>query len=123
MLRARDVVSPGLVAGLGPGMRALPVRLADDAAAALVRAGDSVDVLVSYGGDTGSGATSAVVAADVRVLVAPATGAGGSASLLGGTAPSTSGGALLVLAATEAQALELARAGAAGRLSVALLPG
>ena len=121
-VRARDVVSPGLVAGLGSGMRALPVRLADDAAASLVRAGDSVDVLASYGGDGTSSASAVVVASDVRVLVAPAAPGGGSASLLGGSSASTSGGSVLVLATTQAQALDLARAVAGGRLSVALRP-
>jgi Flp pilus assembly protein CpaB len=122
-VRARDVVSPGLVSGLGPGMRALPVRLADDAAAGLVRAGDSVDVLASYGGDGTASASAVVVASDVHVLVAPAPTGSGSGSLLGGSSAATSGGAVLVLAATQAQALDLARAVAAGRLSVALRPG
>lgn len=125
-LRGRDLVSPGLVAGLGPGMRATPVRLADDAAAALVRAGDSVDVLVAYAGDAGGAAGASVVAGDVQVLVAPAPAAAGSTSLLSGTASgssATGSGALLVLATTPAQALELARAAAVGRLSVVLRAG
>lgn len=121
-VRVRDVVSPGLVSGLGPGMRATPVRLADEGAAALVRAGDSVDVLASYGSDTGSGATSVVVAADVRVLVAPAAAGAASSALLGTAPASSSGGALLVLATSPSQALDLARASAGGRLSVALRP-
>ena len=122
VLRARDVVSPGLVAGLGPGMRATPVRLADDGAASLVRAGDSVDVLAAYAGDGTAGAAASVVASGVRVLVAPAPATGGSTSLLGGAPASTVSGAVLVLATTPAQALDLARAGAGARLSVALRP-
>lgn len=121
-LRSRDVVSPGLVSGLGPGMRATPVRLADEGAADLVRAGDNVDVLASFGSDTGSGATATVVASAVRVLVAPAGSGSTSTSLLGGAPVSSTGGALLVLATTQGQALDLARAAAGGRLSVALRP-
>ena len=122
VLRARDVVSPGLVAGLGLGMRATPVRLADDGATSLVRAGDTVDVLAAYGGDSAAGASAAVVASGVRVLVAPAPASGGSASLLGGAPASAASGAVLVLATTPAQALDLARASAGARLSVALRP-
>jgi pilus assembly protein CpaB len=122
VLRARDVVSPGLVAGLGPGMRATPVRLADEAAASLVRAGDTVDVLAAYGGDGAAAASASVVASGVRVLVAPTPASGASGSLLGGVSASTASGAVLVLATTPTQALDLARASAGARLSVALRP-
>lgn len=41
------VLGPGLLAGQAPGTVAVPVRLGDSAASAIVRAGDRVDVLVS----------------------------------------------------------------------------
>jgi hypothetical protein len=41
------VIGPGLLAGQPPGTVAMPVRLGDPAAGALVRAGDRVDVLVT----------------------------------------------------------------------------
>jgi Flp pilus assembly protein CpaB len=41
------VVGPGLLAGQAPGTVAVPVRLGDPAAGALVQAGDRVDVLAS----------------------------------------------------------------------------
>jgi Flp pilus assembly protein CpaB len=63
-----------------------------------------------------------VVAADVRVLVAPAAAGAASSALLGTAPASSSGGALLVLATSPSQALDLARASAGGRLSVALRP-
>jgi Flp pilus assembly protein CpaB len=58
-VRAGDIVTdarvlgPGLLAGQPPGTVAMPVRLADSAAALLVKAGDRVDVLVSRPGGSG----------------------------------------------------------------------
>jgi pilus assembly protein CpaB len=124
-VRARDIVSPRELAGLGVDLRAVPVRLADDAATALLRPGDLVDVLVASGGDGTSSASAVVVARAVRVLVAGAAAAQGGGLLSGPSSTSLDGstsGSVLVLATTEQQALDLARAAAGGHLSVALRP-
>jgi Flp pilus assembly protein CpaB len=107
------LVGPGLTAGLGPQeSSAVPVRLADAEAAALVRPGDRVDVLgtpVDAAGVAG-GATDAVgVATGVRVL----------AVLRGGKAAD---GVVLVVAATPAAARRLAGAAARHRLTVTVRP-
>lgn len=82
---------------------ATPVRVAEPATAALVRAGDLVDVL-SAAPDGGTAA--ATVAAGVRVLSVPRTG------------DDPGEGALLVVAAGRATAARLAAAAVTGRLSV-----
>lgn len=86
----------------GPEVAA-PVRVAEPATAALVRAGDVVDVLSA---SAEGGATATTVASDVRVLSVP----------LGGDDPGE--GALLVVAATRGTAARLAAAAVTGRLSV-----
>jgi Flp pilus assembly protein CpaB len=95
-----------------PGLVAVGVRIADAGLAALVRAGSVVDVLAAAaddGFDRPVGFASAeVIASGVRVLAVP----GGRRSGLEG--------ALVLVAATEAQAARLAAAG--GRLSIALRP-
>lgn len=104
---------------LGPGsasssprdarLVAVPVRVAEAATAALVQAGDRVDVL-SAAPEGGSAA--AVVASALPVLAVPVLG------------DVTGEGALLVLAADRSTAARLAAAAVTGRLSVAVLaPG
>jgi Flp pilus assembly protein CpaB len=88
------------------GTVAAPVRLADPATAALLHAGDRVDVLATPT-DARGPATAATVAEDLRVLAVPA-GDGGD-------------GALVVLAATPDVAARLAGAAVASRLSVTVL--
>ena len=89
-----------------PGTVAAPVRLADPAAAALLHAGDRVDVLGTPTSGTGSGPAT-VVARDLRVLAVPAA--------------DDAEGALVVLAAAPAVAARLAGAAVATRLSVTVL--
>lgn len=97
-----------------PGLLAVGVRIADAGTAALVRPGSVVDVLaaaVDEGFDRPVGLGRAeVVAGGVRVLAVPR-----------GTAAGLDG-ALILVAATEAQAARLAAAAALGRLSIALHP-
>lgn len=107
------VVGPGLTAGLGPGgTAAVPVRLAEPETAALVRAGDRVDVLGTAVTPDGTGAAPAgdarEIASGVRVL----------AVLRGGP----DGGVVLVVAATAPVARRLAGAAARQRLTVAVRP-
>lgn len=109
---------------LPAGTEAVPVRLTDPGAAALLRAGDRVDVLAARGDPTaglpdspaagpsagiedGAGPGAAVVASGVVVLSVPPV-----RSAVGDQ------GGLVVVAATPAQATALARAAAGSRLSV-----
>jgi Flp pilus assembly protein CpaB len=116
----RAALSVGRV--LPTGTEAVPVRLADPGAAALLRTGDRVDVLVAHGdGATAAdiapadgGAASAAPAADATVVA-------GDLAVLSVPPPLTGTGdqgGLVVVAATADQATALARAAAGGRLSV-----
>lgn len=102
------LVGPGLLDGLGDGVRATPVRIADAGSVALLRAGDRVDVLATRAGSDGPAAT-VPVARDVTVLSVPDDDEAMLAD-----------GALLVLATDSRAAAELAAAGLDGRLSVVL---
>jgi pilus assembly protein CpaB len=82
---------------------AAPLRVAEPATAALVRAGDVVDVLSAA---PEGGASADTVARGLRVLTAPELD------------PTAGEGALLVVAADPATAARLAAAAVTGRLSV-----
>lgn len=98
-----DVRLLGASLATGSTEVAVPVRVAEPATAALVRAGDVVDVLSA----SPEGATTAVVvASSVPVLSVPALG------------DDRGEGALLVLAADRPTAGRLAAAAVTGRLSV-----
>jgi pilus assembly protein CpaB len=106
------LVGPGLTTGLGPQeSAAVPVRLADAEAAALVRPGDRVDVLGAPVDTDGTpGARDAVeVATGVRVL----------AVLRGHDATD---GVVVVVATTAAVARRLAGAATRHRLTVTVQP-
>lgn len=140
------LVGPGLLAGRPPGEVAAPVRIADGEAAALLRAGDRVDVLLASGDDglggpagaSGSGGPGSshdsaatresssaggavprarTVVRRATVLARPSGGSEG-----GGLLPEAdpSSGGLLVLAVKEREAAALAEAAALGPLSVVL---
>lgn len=140
------VLGAGLLRGQPPGTRAVTVRVADAAAAALARPGDRVDVLAAADLATGglplSGNASAEVVLDGALVLAAPAGAPGDASgaasdaaagtdatglgSLTGDGPSgasgvgASGEGLLVLAVDAAQARRLAAAAGSRPLSVAL---
>lgn len=99
------LVGPGL-ADAAPGETVVPVRLPDAGMAALLRAGDEVDLVAT---DPGTGDTT-VVARDVTVLATPTGVPDGPA---GGA-----GGALVVVGASEAEAISLARAALSQYLTV-----
>jgi Flp pilus assembly protein CpaB len=107
------VVGPGLTAGLGPGeSAAVPVRIADPDAAALVRVGDRVDVLgtpVAPDGTQATASETVTVASAVRVL-----------AVLRSRDPAD--GIVLVLATGEAAARTLAGAAVRHRLTVNVRP-
>lgn len=96
------VVGSGLLERATLGTVAVPLRLADPAAATLLRAGDRVDVLSA----TESAPVADVVASGVEVLAVPA-----AVGDLGE-------GGLVVVACTPAAAARLAAAAVTGRLSV-----
>ena len=98
------LVAASLVPRTG-GVVAVPVRLADPGEAALLHAGDRVDVLATP--PTG-GRLAATVGVALRVLAVPPPGPADD-------------GALVVLAAVPAVAAALAGAAASSRLSVTLL--
>jgi pilus assembly protein CpaB len=106
------VVGPGLTAGLDSDETAVPVRIADPDAAALVRTGDRVDVLGTPVAPDGTQATTGqtvTVAAAVRVL-----------AVLRSRDPAD--GVMLVVATGQDAARTLAGATARQRLTVNMRP-
>jgi pilus assembly protein CpaB len=104
------LLSPSLLATLPqPGLVAVPIRVADgSAAAAVVKAGDLVDVLETADPTVGGPRIPTTVATRVQVLSVPGLGDG------------TDGAGLVVLAASPSQAAALAQASAGARLSVTI---
>jgi pilus assembly protein CpaB len=114
-----------------------PVRLSDPGVVTMLRSGDLVDILAanppaggglddSFVMGAGSGATgsASVVAAGIRVItiLSAVTESGG---VLGGAAPSPSGGdgALVLIAASPETAQRLAAAAVTSSLSVIVRAG
>lgn len=103
------IAGADLLSARASGLVAVPVRVADAASAALVTAGDRVDVLAA-GSAPGAAPSARVVAADAEVLAVP-------------TAVQDDGdGALIVVAATPSVAAALAAAAVSSRLSLTLRP-
>lgn len=94
----------------GRGLVAAPVRLADTATAALLHAGDRVDVLAASTSGEQATTSAVTVAANVQVLAVPGVG------------DTDDDGGLVVLATTPATAARLAAAAVGSRLSVTVLP-
>jgi Flp pilus assembly protein CpaB len=119
-----QLLGPGLLTGQPADLLAVPVRLADPAAALLVRRGDRVDVIASARG------VPVVSAAIVLARVAGGSDAqdgwgglgGAAAGGAAGGAAGLSGGAVVVLGVGPTEAGELARAQAEGALAVAVHP-
>jgi pilus assembly protein CpaB len=107
------LVGPALVDSLAPGAVAIPVRVADAAAAALVGPGDHVDVLVAV---EGTAAAQTVVTAATVLARPDATGAGGMLDASGDDGR----GGLVVLGVLREDAGALAGAAALGPLSLTL---
>ncbi|HEU5034324.1 MAG TPA: Flp pilus assembly protein CpaB [Mycobacteriales bacterium] len=105
------LLGPSLLAALpDPGLVAVPVRVADgSAAAALVHAGDVIDVLAAADPAGGGPRHPTTVASGVRVLSVPGTDHSDG-----------SGDGLVVVAASAEQAAALAQASTTARLSLAL---
>ena len=125
-LDSRATRAAAELVGLPKGTAAIPVRLADSGQAALLHAGDTVDLLAAVAADAGAGggAVSSItsggsltpgaprarrIAAGVLVLAVPTPAPG-----------SGSEGGLVLVAASELIALELAGAEVDSRLSVVI---
>ncbi|MET0740750.1 MAG: Flp pilus assembly protein CpaB [Candidatus Nanopelagicales bacterium] len=127
------LVGDGLLAGLGAGMVASALRLADPATAALLRPGDTVDVLAATS-DWLAGSGNASVGDDLAVdteAARPRARIVAEAVTVLATEPSSSGSGLLgpgtsdeaglvVVALSRAQAVELAAAAVGAELSFIL---
>jgi pilus assembly protein CpaB len=141
------VLGSGLLQGLPVGSVAVPVRLTDPASAALVQAGDHVDILASTaatwsaedaGSSSFSPATTKRAVRNALVLSVPGAdglltnGASQSGSGLAGTGGQGTGGSgaagdgalagLLVLAVPASEVDRLAGATAGAQVSVSVLP-
>jgi Flp pilus assembly protein CpaB len=120
-VRARDVLSPSLLATEPPDTVAVSVRLASDVDGSVLRPGDSIDLIAAW--TTGAGAVedssrAETVATAVRVLAVGTESA--SAPGLGAVASPAGGGTPLVLAVTSSEALDVAKAAVGARLAFAL---
>lgn len=104
------LVGPGLLAGWGDDLVAMPVRVADPGVVGLIRPGDRVDLLAAPASGDGE---ATVVAGRVPVLAVPAQPDQGVLAE----------GALVVVAATDSQAAALAQAAVSSRLAVAVRSG
>lgn len=104
------LVGPGLLAGY-PGLVAVPVRVPDAGAVALLRVGDRIDLVVA----DPAGGRSGRVADDVPVVALPAASDSAGAGLTAGQ-----GGRLVVVAAPEAEAAEIAESAVRGFVSLTL---
>ena len=100
------LVGPGLLDGY-PGLVVTPVRVADADAVRLVSVGDTVDLVASdpESGETGQVATAAPVVAVPRAR---------------GSAAGLHSGALVVVAVSQAESLDLARAAGTAIVSLVL---
>lgn len=110
------LASEDLVAAAPEGTVASPVRLADPELAALLGAGDRVDVL-SAGIE---GGTVQVLAERALVLAGPAATPSPEGGLFGGATPPRSG--LVVLAVSPQEASDIAAHSASSVLSAVLVP-
>lgn len=114
-------VGPGLLTGLPADTVALPVRISDAGAAALVAAGDRIDLVAAVPGEGSVSLTE--VAADLPVLYVPtASSTGDDAGFAVGAATGTSEVAdgLVVVAAAPAQVRGIVAAAADAPLWVTI---
>lgn len=111
-ITAARLSGSGLLTGTPPGTVALPVRLADPGAAALLVPGDRVDLVTAVAHDAPTKAAR-VVGRDLVVLHAPGSPADSVDALV---ADDLLGG-LVVVAASDRQALEVIIGAAEGPVS------
>jgi Flp pilus assembly protein CpaB len=101
------LIGPSLLQGWGDDLLAVPVRVADPGAVAIVRPGELIDLIAAPVNGQGSAGP---IATQVPLLAVPAQVDGGLHA----------DGALLVVAVTAEQADALAEAAVSSRLSVAV---
>ncbi len=118
-ITAARLTGSGLLAGTPPGTVALPVRLADPGAAALLEPGDRVNLLAAVAGDA-QHTSVRVVGRDLVVLHS-----GGSSSGPDATAAMAADdllGGLVVVAASDREVLDIVGGAADGPLWASLHP-
>lgn len=103
------LLGPGLVEALGPGLRAVPIRLTDAGVVALLRAGDRIDIY-AIGAEAGT-ERSNLVAAYALVLAVPAQ--------QDSVVPE---GGIMVVAVPESTALDVVEAAYTRSLAATLTP-
>ena len=101
------LVGPSLVQGWGDGLVAVPVRIADPGAVAILRPGELIDLIAAPVNGQG---TPGPIATQVPLLAVPEQADGGLHA----------DGGLLIVAVTTEQAASLAEAAVTSRLSVAI---
>jgi Flp pilus assembly protein CpaB len=106
------LVQASLLAGY-PGLVAVPVRIPDAGAVALLEVGDRVDVLVA---DPGGGSDAEVAVSEAPVISLPGSPAAGAS----GVSAAAQQGALVVLAVAPTDARKLAADAVRAYLSVAI---
>lgn len=114
------IIGPGLLAGTTPGTVAVPLRLDDASTAALLRAGQQVNVVLTEGNGFESKVTSQVLARSATILWTESSSEAGSDPMWGATSSGEDAG-LVVVAAAPAVAESLAAGAQRGKLSVVLV--
>lgn len=114
------LIGPGLLAGTPPGTVAVPVRLNDAATAALLRAGQHVDVVLTEGNGFETKVASQVLARSAAILWTAAQSDPAQGALWESSASGDDVG-LIVVAAAAPVAESLAAGSQRGKLSVVLV--
>ncbi|MFI8412397.1 RcpC/CpaB family pilus assembly protein [Paeniglutamicibacter gangotriensis] len=114
------VIGQGLLAGLGSGSVAVPLRLDDEQTATLVRAGQMVDVVLTEGNGYEKPITSKVLARAVPILWTAAQGQETGQTPWSSSSGSGQGG-LIVVGSGAASAQALSTAAQRGKVSVVLV--
>ena len=115
VLTDASLLGTGLLIGAASGSQAVPIRLSDPATVALLRQGQLVTVVLSTTVGLDGPTTNEVLAENVPVLWTPAL------AQPGGLLPAQENEGILVVAATAAQAVQLAGAISRGKVFLILL--
>ena len=115
VLTDASLLGTGLLIGAAAGSQAVPIRLSDPSTVALLRQGQLVSVVLSTSAGLDGPTTNEVLAENVPVLWTPAL------AQPGGLLPAQENEGILVVAATAAQAVQLAGAISRGKVFLILL--
>ncbi|WP_253901547.1 SAF domain-containing protein [Arthrobacter sp. PAMC 25486] len=115
VLTDASLLGSGLLIGAASGSQAVPIRLSDPSTLALLRQGQLVSVVLSTSLGLDGPTTNEVLAENVPVLWTPAL------AQSGGLLPAQENEGILVVAATPAQAVQLAGAISRGKVFLILL--